>query len=247
DFRLFDILVRQAADLIERAQAEEALSTVSQRLIEAQEQERAHIARELHDDINQRLAMIAARLGALAAVRTMTKEIHKIVDAQREVIGLLKDVQALSQRLHPPQLEYLGLVKASAALCGDISSHHGVDVKFHAESVPKQLSQRTAVCLYRVLQEALQNAVKHSGAAKVEVLLRGGTDQIELRVDDLGVGFDFKATQGSGLGLTSMKERLKAVEGQFVIRSQPRRGSSIEARVPLTAKEASAIAGTTCS
>ena len=233
DFRLFDILVRQAADLIERAQAEEALSRVSQRLIEAQEQERAHIARELHDDINQRLAMIAARLGALAAVRTMTKDIQKIVDAQRQVVGLLKDVQALSHRLHPPQLEYLGLVKAAAAICREISRQHGVAIDFHADSVPNGAAKHIAVCLYRVLQEALQNAIKHSGAARVEVVLRGWTDHIELTVEDSGVGFDLNSTQGCGLGLTSMKERLKAVEGQLVVRSRPQAGTSIRARVPL--------------
>ena len=243
DFELFDVLVRQAADLIERAQAEEALSTVSQRLIEAQENERAHIARELHDDINQRLAMVGSRLGALAAARTMvTKEIQKILDAQRQVVGLLKDVQALSHRLHPPQLEYLGLVRASAAMCRDISSHHRIDVKFHAESVPKRLSTRIAVCVYRVLQEALQNAAKHSRAARVEVLLRGGSDHLELRVDDVGVGFDIKAIEGHGLGLASMRERLKAIKGQLAIRSQPQRGTSIEARVPLHGEEASAAA-----
>jgi PAS domain S-box-containing protein len=234
DFTLFDVLVRQAADLIERAQGEEALCTASQRLIQAQEDERARIARELHDDVNQRLAVIAVRLGTLAAARTkMTKDIQKIVDAQRQVVGLLKDVQALSHRLHPPQLEYLGLAKASAAKCRELSGQHGVEINFHAESLPKGLAQRIDLCLYRVLQEGLQNAVKHSGAARVDVLLRGCTDHIDLRIEDHGVGFDLRATERRGLGLTSMKERLKAIAGQLVIRSQPGEGTSICARVPL--------------
>ena len=233
DFTLFDVLVRQAADLIERAQAEEALCTASQRLIQAQEDERAHIARELHDDVNQRLAVIALRLSALTAARKMTKDIKTIADAQRQVVGLLKDVQALSHRLHPPQLEYLGLAKASAAMCREISSQHGLEINFHAENVPKGLAQRIDVCLYRVLQEGLQNAIKHSGAARVDALLRGCTDHIELRIADHGVGFDLRATERRGLGLTSMKERLKAIAGQLVIRSQPGEGTSICARVPL--------------
>jgi PAS domain S-box-containing protein len=227
--------IGSAIDVTERKLAEEALSTVSQRLIEAQENERAHIARELHDDINQRLSLLGARLGALAHAvpDTATQERGKIEEAHEAILGLLRDVQALSHRLHPPRVEYLGIVKAAAAMCRDISRQHGVEVNFHAESVPQGLTERIALCLYRVLQEALQNAITHSGTAKVEVLLRGGTDQIELKVDDLGVGFDLKATQGRGLGLTSMKERLKAIEGQLMIRSQPQRGTSIRARVPL--------------
>jgi len=136
--RLFDVLARQAADLIERALAEEALSTVSQRLIEAQEQERAHIARELHDDINQRLALLGARLNTLAAIvpGTPTRAVQKIEEAHQQVVGLLRDIQALSHRLHPPQLEFLGVVKASAAMCREIASEYGIDVDFHAENVP---------------------------------------------------------------------------------------------------------------
>jgi PAS domain S-box-containing protein len=235
DFRLFDVLVRQAADLIDRAQAEAALSTVSQRLIEAQEDERAHFARELHDDVSQRLSLLSARLGKLAqTVPEMAVEQRQQLEAAREdVVGLLKDVQTISHRLHPPRLEYLGLMEAAAAMCREISSQHDVEIRFHGERVPVRLSKRIALCLYRVLQEALQNAIKHSGTERVEVVLRGGTDQIELRVDDFGVGFNFEAPEGSGLGLSSMKERLKALEGQFVIRSNARRGTSIEARVPL--------------
>ena len=234
-FRLFDVLARQAADLIERALAEEALSTVSQRLIEAQEQERAHIARELHDDINQRLALLGARLNTLARpVRgTSAKAVQKIEEAHQQVVGLLRDIQALSHRLHPPQLEFLGVVKASAAMCREIASEYGIDVDFHAENVPQVLSTRIAVCLYRVLQEALQNAIKHSGTRYVEVLLCSESDQIELTVDDCGRGFDLTATRGRGLGLASIKERLKAVDGQLTIHSQPQRGTSLHARVPL--------------
>jgi PAS domain S-box-containing protein len=234
DFRLFDVLVRQAADVIERAQANAALSTVSQRLIEAQENERAHIARELHDDVNQRLSLLSVRLGRLAdTVPDASEERKHLQDAREDVAELLRDVQTISHRLHPPPLEYLGLVEASAAMCREISSQHKIDVRFHGESVPRRLSKRIALCLYRVLQEALQNAIKHSGTKRVEVSLRGAPDQIELRIDDFGVGFDVKATERCGLGLASMKERLKAVEGHLAIRSISRRGTSIEALVPL--------------
>jgi len=239
DFRRFDVLARQAADLIERTLAEAALSTVSQRLIQAQEEERAHIARELHDDINQRLALLGTRLSTLAqaVLGTATNDVRTIEEAHLQVVGLLKDIQALSHRLHPPQLEFLGVAEASASMCREIASQYGVEVDFHAENVPQVLSTRIAVCLYRVLQEALQNAMKHSGARRVEVRLCRESDQIELRVDDLGIGFELEANCGRGLGLASMRERLKAVDGQLIIRSQPQLGTSIHVRVPLLERD----------
>jgi PAS domain S-box-containing protein len=222
-------------DITERKLAEEALSTVSQRLLEAQEEERAHIARELHDDVNQRLSMLGMRLGVLADDEpVLTADVRqKIADAHHEIVGLVGDLQALSHGLHPSRLEFLGIADASSAMCLEMSRQHKVEIGFEAEHVPEGLPRRIAMCLYRVLQEALQNAVRHSGTKKVHVRLRGGRDQIELRVDDVGAGFDLAAAHGRGLGLTSMRERLKAVDGQLEIRSQPDRGTSIHARVPL--------------
>jgi signal transduction histidine kinase len=118
-------------------------------------------------------------------------------------------------------------------MCREISRQHDLEISFHGETVRPHLSKRVALSLYRVLQEALQNAIKHSGTERIEVVIRGGTDNIELTIEDFGVGFDVKAPEGVGLGLASMKERLKAVKGQLDIRSQPRRGTSIEVRVPL--------------
>jgi PAS domain S-box-containing protein len=231
---LFAGYVGSAIDVTERKLADEALSTVSQRLIEAQEEERARVARELHDDINQRLAVLNIRLDALMqAPFPSAKSRRAIEEAREDVAALVKDVQALSYRLHPTRLEYLGIAAASAALCREVSSQKGVEITFDAESVPEDVPSRIAVCLYRVLQEALQNAIKHSGAASVEVLLCGNADQIELTVRDRGVGFDLDASRGQGLGLTSMMERLKAVDGRLAIRSQPARGTSIHACVPL--------------
>ena len=142
-------------------------------------------------------------------------------------------MQALSHRLHPARLEFLGITGAAAALCREVASLRTLEIRFNAESVPDGLSIRTAVCLYRVLQEALQNAIKHSGVEKVEVSLRGGFDQIELTVRDLGAGFDAATIQGRGLGLTSMKERVRAVGGQLAILSEPRRGTTIHASLPV--------------
>jgi PAS domain S-box-containing protein len=225
--------VGSAMDVTERKLAEEALSTIRQRLIEAQEEERAHLARELHDDINQRLALLISRLGALAQAASTTEGKRTLEEAREEVLNLTKDIQGLSHRLHPPRLEYLGIADAAAALCREISSQQGVEVRFQSESVPEDLPKRISMCLYRVLQESLQNATKHSSAEKIEVFLRGGVDQIELTIRDFGTGFDLEAATVRGLGLTSMRERLKAVEGQLTIETKLQRGTSIGARVPL--------------
>jgi PAS domain S-box-containing protein len=218
--------IGSATDVTERKLAEAALATIGQRLIEAQEEERARLSRELHDDINQRLVLLSLRLGAMADTQEL-KEVH------HDLVNLVKDIQALSRRLHPPRLEYLGIAAAAAALCRDVSSQQAVEVTFHAEHVPEGLPRRVAMCLYRVLQEALQNAITHSGARKVDVALTATPDQIELTVEDSGVGFDADAQEARGFGLTSMKERLKAIHGRLVVSSQSQRGTSIRARVPL--------------
>jgi PAS domain S-box-containing protein len=224
--------IGSAIDVTERKLAEQALATVRNRLIQAQEEERARIARELHDDINQRLALLSFRLSALAKGDSSTSG-HEIEAARADVVALAMDVQALSHRLHPSNVEYLGISGAAERLCRDLSRQHRVDIGCRAEEVPERLPRDLAVCLYRVLQEALQNAVKHSGAAKVEVLLRGAVDQVEMTIRDFGVGLDPQASQRHGLGLTSMKERLIAVRGQLAIESNAEHGTTIRALVPL--------------
>jgi len=226
--------IGSAIDVTERRLAAEALATIHQRLIDAHEDERSRIARELHDDISQRLAVLTISLDAL--VRTSAAPAsdgrQKIEEARDEVMNLATDVQALSHRLHPARLELLGITKAAAALCREISSLRALEIRFDAESVPDGLSRRVAMCLYRVLQEALQNAIKHSGVGKLEVSLRGGVDRIELTVRDFGAGFDVSTT-GRGLGLTSMQERVRAVRGRLAILSEPQHGTTIHASVPL--------------
>jgi len=229
-------VVGTSMDVTERKQAEDLLSTVSQRLIEAQEEERTRIARELHDDINQRLALLAVNLDRLKQdlppAEHQTK--RRIEEANKHVRALGSDIQALSHRLHSSQLEYMGLVAASASLCRELSERQNVEIDFHCEDIPKKLPPEVALCLFRVLQEALHNAVRHSGARHFEVSLTSEPSEIQLTVHDAGVGFDpEKAVSGQGLGLTSMRERLKLVDGQLSIDSKPRRGTTIQARIPI--------------
>ena len=226
-----------AADITERKRAEEMLSTMSRRLIEAQEEERAWIARELHDDFNQRVAMVSVNLeclerdlsGSEVQAKSYTEEIKE------QIKELGTDIQALSHRLHSSKLDYLGLVSACKGFCTELSARPNVEIEFHSENIPPNLPKEMSLCLFRVLQEALQNAVKHSGVRSFRVSLDATSDEVKLSVSDSGSGFDFnQAISGQGLGLTSMKERLKLVDGQLSIDSKPGQGTTIHARVPLS-------------
>ena len=223
-------------DVTERKQAEEALSSVSRRLIEAHEEERTWIARELHDDINQRIALLAVslerlKLGLPASASAASQGLAEIAE---QVLDIGSDIQALSHRLHSSRLEYLGIQAAAASLCKELAEKQGVQVHFNSEEVPPKLPQEVALCLFRVLQEALQNALKHSGSLHFEVSLKGAWNAIQLTVHDSGTGFDpDEATKGRGLGLTSMKERVKLVHGQLSIDSGAQRGTLIRVTVPL--------------
>ena len=232
-------------DITEQKLAEEALSTVSQKLIEAHEEESTRIARELHDDVNQRLAMVSVRLGYLtqsapASAADLKPEIEEI---RQEIDALVSDIQRLSHDLHPPKLELLGLEAAAAGFCEQLSTRHGVTIEVQVENIPPVLPRAISLCLYRVLQEALQNVVKHSGARQAHVSLKGQISTISLIVKDSGAGFDHhEAIKGSGLGLTSMKERLKIVGGQLSIRSSRGRGTIVHAVAPLRLPTTSAAA-----
>ena len=226
-------------DVTDRRLAEAALSTVNRRLIEAHEEERTWIARELHDDINQRLALSAVKLGALTQECPIPPEIRNRTDDIKEQIASLgRDIQALAHRLHSSKLEYLGLESAAAGFCRELSEQHKIKIDFRADGVPNDLSKEVSLCFFRVLQEALQNAVKHSGSEQFEVKLYRSANDIHLRVTDSGVGFDSEeAMRGRGLGITSMRERLKLVDGQLSIDSKPQQGATIHARAPLGTKK----------
>lgn len=222
-------------DVTERRLAQEALSGMSRKLIEAQEQERTRIARELHDDINQRVALVSVNLERLQRDLISSAPVagQRFDELREQLSDLGRDIQALSHHLHSSKLEYLGLVTAATGFCKELSEEQGVQVEFHSENIPKQLPWEIALCFYRVLQESLQNALKHSGSRHFEVWLKGTPSEIALTVQDSGVGFDpEEALRGRGLGLTSMKERLKLVHGELFIDAQPGHGVVVRATVP---------------
>ena len=231
------------ADITDRKQAEEAMSGFSRRLIEAEETERTRIARELHDDINQRLAMVAVSLKTLNHdLPDSEVKAKRCIDATCERVSELEsDVQALSHRLHSSKLEYLGLQAAASGFCRELSERQNVKVNFYCEGIPEGLSEEVSLCLFRVLQEAVHNAVKYSGVDRLEVSLSGVSNAIELRVHDSGAGFDLKVrSNGHGLGLTSMRERLKLVGGECSIDSEPGHGTTVLARVPFVEERSTA-------
>lgn len=232
-------------DITERKIAEEAVSSMGGKLIEAQERERTWIARELHDDINQRLALVAMNLDRhRQSFRASAEEMRSVMgEATKRVSEVVSDIHAMSHRLHSSRLDTVGLVAASAGLCRELSERQKVEIEFHSEGVPKNLPEAITMCMFRVLQEALQNAAKHSGANQYRVSLVRCPNHIVLTVCDEGRGFyPTEALKGSGLGLTSMMERVKLVGGELVIDAKPKVGTAIRASVPLDFKTKSAYA-----
>jgi signal transduction histidine kinase len=233
------VIVAMVHDITVRKRIEEALSAMNRRLIEAQEEERAWIARELHDDIVQRMAFLTMNLGLLATddQASLPKLREGVLKSIQYASNLGTDIQALSHRLHSSKLEYVGLAKAAAIYCNELCDQHKVEIELHSEDVPDDLPQEKALCLFRVLQEALRNAIEHSGSRRFQVSISRIADEISLTVQDSGIGFDpAQALKERGLGLSSMRERLKLVEGQLSIESQPLVGTTIYARVPLIPK-----------
>jgi len=222
-------------DITERKLAEAALANVSGKLIEAQEQERARIGRELHDDIGQRLAMVAIELQQLHEDPLVLPEVRsRTGELQKQISEIAADIQSLSHELHSAKLQYLGIAGAIRGFCREFGEQQKVEIDFQTHDLPSPLSPDISLCFFRVLQEALHNAVKHSRVRYFEVRLWGTPDEIHLTIRDSGVGFDREAARASqGLGLISMEERLKLVNGTLLIDSQPKRGTTIHARVPL--------------
>jgi PAS domain S-box-containing protein len=232
-------------DITDRKLAEEAMSTMGRRLIEAQEEERTWIGRELHDDINQRLALLAVELDRWSQHIPSTPELSgQIRHTQQRIMQISKDVQGLSHRLHSSKLEYLGLATAANSFCKELAGQSNVEVQFSHAGIPRSVPKEVSLCLFRVLQEALQNAVKHSGVRSFTVDLHGTEEAIELTVSDIGRGFEEQdAFTRDGLGLISMRERLQLVHGELSVKSKTGAGTTIHARVPLRAQEYRAMAG----
>ena len=237
-----------AQDVTDRKRAEKALHQkdmelaeaqrgVSRRLIEAQEKERTRIARDLHDDFCQRLALLTIELELLQqSSPDLPAEVsRRLRELGKQTSKIATDIQSLSHELHSSKLEYVGIAAAMRGFCQEFGEQQKVEVDFRTHDLPGPLSADISLCFFRVLQEALHNSAKHSGVRHFEVRLWGTPDEIHLTVGDSGSGFDSEAAKRSrGLGLISMEERLKLLNGTFSIESQPKRGTTIHACVPLS-------------
>jgi signal transduction histidine kinase len=220
-------------------QTREGLRRLAARLIHAQEEERRRIAREMHDDWTQRLALLSidmAKLekhlgapeGALPLLRAM----------QEQLVGLSEDVHALSRQLHPSILDDLGLVEALRSECASFSHRERIVVVYQPEGVPPTLPRDVALCVYRVAQEALRNLAKHAAVNDAWVSLAATGSELVLRVQDKGAGFDpAEGHSHPGLGLSSMQERVRLIQAQLSVTSAPGQGTTVEVRVPLAGRK----------
>jgi PAS domain S-box-containing protein len=226
-----------AQDITDRKQTEKELSGVSGRLLEAQEQERSRIARDLHDDISQRLALLVNDMEGLEkGLQDSATEAHsRIHEIGKRASEICSDIQGISHQLHSSKLQYLGIAAAAKIFCKEFSEHEKLEIDFHSVDIPSAVQDSISLCLFRVLQEALHNAAKHSGASNLEVYLRGYSSEIQLTIRDRGVGFDpDEVMKKNGLGLISIRERVGLVGGTFSILSKPHSGTEISVRVPIS-------------
>jgi PAS domain S-box-containing protein len=230
-----DSYVGACSDASAKHRIEAALARVAGKLVAAQESERGRIARELHDDLGQQVAVLASKLDAATRVhgaraRDLRASLAETLTGLQE---LASSLHALSHHLHPAKLRLLGLVPTLESLCRDESSGTGVHVHFTARGTLERLPEAISLCLFRVAQEALRNALTHSGARRIDVQLTGAPDSIALRISDDGAGFDPHAVQATGLGLLTMRERVELVGGVLTLEAAQPTGTTISAEVPL--------------
>ena len=225
-------------DITEERRIQEVLRDLGSRLIAAQEKERSRVARELHDDLNQRMALLSIELEQLGSEaknpRRLRRHVHKLQESVGEIAA---DIHRLSYRLHPSKLDHLGLVPAVESLCKELSNDK-LTIVFQHTGFPGRLSQDITLCLFRIAQEALRNTVKYSGAHIAQVKLDKLDHEISLSISDDGCGFDTDSNaMRQGLGFTSMRERLRLLDGKIEINSQLMQGTTIQVSVPLTASQ----------
>jgi signal transduction histidine kinase len=235
-----------ARDITERIRAElelqesrQELRALADRLINAEQEERKRISRELHDDLSQKLAMLAFDTGSLVQTPASSMEEirERLRNFQTRVVQISQDVRQIAYQLHPSILEDLGLNSALSELCEEFSMRTGIVATCEQETPPKAMPMKVASCLYRVAQEALHNVSKHARASRVRLMIRGSPEGVRLGIRDDGAGFDLYAGRWRhGIGIVSMKERVRLVQGEFSIHSEPGLGTTVSIFVPL-AKE----------
>jgi PAS domain S-box-containing protein len=231
-------LMGVSSNITERKRTEEALRGFSARLINTQEKERARLARELHDDITQRLARLAIDVGKCTPGSPGEPPADMARSVRDGLIQLSEDVHALSYRLHPSILEDLGLAAALKAEAARFARQDAIPVEVKVQDIPETVSSEAALCVFRVAQEAFRNAARHAGARSMKLSLRSLDDGLQLAVQDDGCGFEpALQRERPSLGLASMRERVHLVGGELEIESAPGHGTTVLAWVPLKGNE----------
>lgn len=233
-----DEALRESEAALRRSQKD--LRTLAGKLLTAQEAERRRLAREMHDDLTQRLAILAIEAGKLEGQLESSGGgvPEKLRDMKEQMVKLAADVHAISRQLHPSILDDLGLVDAMEAECTSFSQREGIIVTYEAKNVPATLPKDLALSLYRITQEALRNIAKHAQIQEAHVSLVGTDDDVILMIEDHGVGFDrAQVRRKKGVGLASMEERVRLIQGDLSVQSRPGQGTVIEVRVSLTGGE----------
>jgi signal transduction histidine kinase len=218
-------------------QSEDDLRRLAGRLIYAQEEERSRLARELHDDLAQRLAVFAIDIGKLEKqlMDPPAAAQEELREMKENIIKISQDVHDLSRQLHPSILDDLGLIKAVESECMNFSRREGIEIAFNHENIPTGIPKDISLSLYRIIQEGLMNISKHACADHISVSLRGIDRDVLLSVQDDGIGFDSaEVKEKPGLGFSSMHERVRLIHGELSIKSQPEKGTLITVRAPLT-------------
>src|SRR5258705_4746634 len=234
----FRVLVN-SSDITHARQSEETLRDLGGRLITAQEEERSRVARELHDDLNQRMALLSVELEQLsqrlpASQNNLRLSINNVWERAQEISS---EIHRVAYQLHPSKLDHLGLVAAVKSHCLELSARHETKIVFKEKGCSGLLPKDVTLCLFRIVQESFRNVIKHSGAREASVVLVGTRDAIHVSVSDNGRGFDVDSLKSkSGLGFISMKERLRLVGGAISVHSTAR-GTKIEVSVPLSGSE----------
>ena len=229
DARLLSI-VRDVTDL---KRASELNRDLARRLISSQEVERQRIARELHDDISQRMAALNIRIDQIATQVDSERSRAQLRQVSAEAAEIAVDVHRISYELHPSKLQLIGLVAALQSLCKEVSTRRHVKVAFTPGAMPPSVDGSVALCVYRIVQEALHNVARHSHAAGAQVSVGYEDGHIAVQVADSGVGFDPERVAEAGLGLISIHERVAALDGRLSIEAAPGHCTRITARIPL--------------
>jgi len=222
-------------DLTEARRARELNRALAGRLIVSQEEERQRIARELHDDLSQKIAVLNIDVDRLSHQLQNTEHRTRLRNISAQVSEVAEHLHDLSYELHPARLQTLGLLESVRVMCSEFSHQRNIEVAFEADDgeLPLAIEPAVSLCLYRITQEALHNVARHSHAKEASVRLSYDGSEIGLEISDSGIGFEAHSSRHTGLGVVSMRERVGVLNGKLVIHTAPGRGTRIVARIPL--------------